>query len=51
MKPERIFRIKNKLFSFELWGIKRKTPNEFTELGKAVDNLKKEINRLFKCGL
>lgn len=51
-KPELIHKINNRFFSFELWGVKRETPNEFTELGKAVEEFKKvwkeEMYKLFK---
>lgn len=33
---------------FSIHGKKRKTPNEFTELGDAVDNFKMEIYKALK---
>jgi len=33
---------------FVIYGEKRETPNEFTELGDAVDNFKKELAKVFK---
>jgi len=38
--------ISNRFFS--IYGIKRKTPNEFTQLGDAIEKLKNEIYNVFK---
>ena len=48
MKHEIIHKIENRFFKFELWGVRRETPNEFTELHDAFEDFKLELFKLFK---